>query len=138
MIFICCFSCFYRVSFTYLDTSFLPTIIYIIPMCNLPGSTISKSHLNQPRNRAKEMYPRNLPMRAAYKVLKVPPDSVPPDSLAVCPFCSLLSQTQRAAFFNFASAPRKPLSSSSKFFYAAVKIMNFNIMLAIHFLEHNR
>ena len=55
------------------------------------------------------MYSRNLPTGAAYKVQRVPPDSVPPDSLAFCPFCLLRSQTQGASFCSFAPGPRKPL-----------------------------
>ena len=48
-------------------------------------------------------------MGAAYKVLSVPSDSVPPASHAFCPFCSLRSQTQGASFCSFAPGPRKPL-----------------------------
>ena len=52
---------------------------------------------------------KETPIGAAYKVLRVPPDSVPPDSLAFCPFCMLRSQAQLASCCSFASGPREPL-----------------------------
>ena len=48
-------------------------------------------------------------MEAAYKVLRVPPDSVRPDSLA---FSSLRSQTQGASLSSFAPGPQSPLGGS--------------------------
>ena len=51
------------------------------------------------------MYSRNLQLGASYKVLRVHPDSVPTDSLAFCPFCSLPSQTDRQKGPNFAVLP---------------------------------
>ena len=55
------------------------------------------------------MYSRDF-IGAAYKVLRVPLDSVPHDSLAFCPFCSLQSQKQGVSYCSFASGSRKPLS----------------------------
>ena len=46
---------------------------------------------------------------SAYKVLRVPPDSVPPDSLALCPFYWLRSQTLVASFCSFAPGTQEPL-----------------------------
>ena len=43
------------------------------------------------------MYSRNLPIGAAYKFLRMPPDSVPPYSFAFCHFGLLGSQTQGAS-----------------------------------------
>ena len=48
------------------------------------------------------MNSRNLSIGAACNVLRVLPDSIPPDSLAFCSFCSLRSQTQGASFGSLA------------------------------------